>query len=123
MKKPGADIPGASFHVALGRRLKFLRERIEFTQKEIGERIGASPSAVDAYESGGRRVPVALLPAFARVLGVSLDVLLGYKPPPRLRATHVSPAQRRHVELLHKLTMRDRLAIMRITSALAEFDR
>lgn len=50
--------------VALGKMLKFLRERKGLTQTEFGELAGYGPDAISAMERGVRRVrPEVLLKA------------------------------------------------------------
>lgn len=110
---------GSPFYVALGRRIEQLRKRQQFELSEVAARIGVTPQALYAYETGDRRVPTALLPILARTLRVSVEVLLGLAPEVRQRLSPVSPAQRRHVDELRKLPKRDRLAVMRITEALS----
>lgn len=114
---------GSPFYLALGKRLEALRKRQHFQLSELAQRIGVTPQALYAYEIGERRVPTALLPVLSRTLRVPVETLLGLAPEPRERLKPVSPAQRRHVDELRKLDKRDRLAIMRITEALAQFDR
>ena len=67
-------------------------------------------------------MPAALLPVFSKTLRVPVETLLGLTPEPKERLNPVSPAQRRHIGELRKLGKRDRLAVMRITAALAQFD-
>lgn len=55
--------------------LKFRKER-GFTQRELGERIGVSSSAVSQWESGGTP-DISLLPTLSDVLGVTVDALFG----------------------------------------------
>ena len=114
---------GSPFYVALGRRIEQLRKRQQFQLSEVAARIGVTPQALYAYEIGERRVPTALLPVLSRTLGVTVETLLGLTPEPRARPNPVSPAQRRHVDELRKLDKRDRLAVMRITEALALLDQ
>lgn len=114
---------GSPFYVMLGKRLEALRKHQQFQLGELASRIGVTPQALYAYETGDRRVPTALLPVLSRTLRVPLETLLGLAPEPRERLKPVSPAQRRHVDELRKLDKRDRLAIMRITEALARSDR
>lgn len=65
---------GSPFNVALGKRLTVLRKRLEFTPKELADRIGVTQQALYGYEVGDRRVPTALLPALSQTLHVPLDV-------------------------------------------------
>lgn len=55
--------------------LKFRKEK-GFTQRELGEAIGVSSSAVSQWESGGTP-DISLLPALSDILGVTVDALFG----------------------------------------------
>ncbi|MDE7385365.1 MAG: helix-turn-helix domain-containing protein [Anaeroplasmataceae bacterium] len=55
--------------------LKFRKEK-GLTQKELGEAIGVSSSAVSQWESGGTP-DISLLPALSDVFGVTVDALFG----------------------------------------------
>lgn len=51
------------------------------TQEELGERLGVSNQAVSKWENAVSLPDITLLPALARALGISLDVLLGEAEP------------------------------------------
>lgn len=55
--------------------LKFRKEK-GLTQRELGEAIGVSSSAVSQWESGGTP-DISLLPALSDILGVTIDALFG----------------------------------------------
>lgn len=55
--------------------LKFRKER-GLTQRELGDAIGVSSSAVSQWESGGTP-DISLLPALSDILGVTVDSLFG----------------------------------------------
>lgn len=55
--------------------LRFRKEK-GLTQRELGEKIGVSSSAVSQWESGGTP-DISLLPALSDVLGVTVDALFG----------------------------------------------
>ncbi|MDE7327824.1 MAG: helix-turn-helix domain-containing protein, partial [Lachnospiraceae bacterium] len=55
--------------------LKFRKEK-GLTQKELGEAIGVSSSAVSQWENGGMP-DISLLPALSDILGVTVDALFG----------------------------------------------
>lgn len=121
--KRGAWVRNRPFYMALGKRITELRKERELSQREVAESVGVSQQALFGYEIADRRVPTCLLPALARTFRVSVESLLGVAPLPPVRQARVSPAQQRHVEQLHRLDNRDRLAIMRITEALGKFEQ
>ena len=70
------------FFIALGGRIARLRKEQDITQAQLAELVGATQQTLNSYETGRRRVPVSLLPAIAKRLGVSVEDLLddGNKP-------------------------------------------
>ena len=60
----------------VGEQIQKFRKDIGFTQRELGEAIGVSSSAVSQWESGGTP-DVSLLPAIADKLHVTIDALFG----------------------------------------------
>ena len=60
----------------IGEQIQKFRKENRLTQKELGEAIGVSSSAVSQWESGGTP-DVSLLPAIADRLGVTVDALFG----------------------------------------------
>ena len=66
-----------AFFKRLGARVAELRKARDITQVRLAEQLGLSQQRINAYETGYRRFPVSTLPPLARVLGVSLDELVG----------------------------------------------
>lgn len=66
---------------AIGERLKAFRLRRGKTQAEIATTLGVEQSLVSDYERGEVRIHGALVAAFAKVLGVASDEILGLKEP------------------------------------------
>ena len=60
----------------VGEQIQKFRKEMGFTQRELGEALGVSSSAVSQWESGGTP-DVALLPAIADKLKVTIDALFG----------------------------------------------
>lgn len=63
----------------LGQRLKTLREAKRLTQRELGDMVGVSDSAVGQWENDRREPSVIILVKLAQIFGVSVDYLLGRK--------------------------------------------
>ena len=64
----------------LGVRIAALRRREGWSQAELAEKLGISPSAVGMYEQGRREPSAQLLVALARAFQVSTDYLLTGQP-------------------------------------------
>ncbi len=65
------------FMTALGRRMAELRKACGLTQTQMAQALEVSQQAVQSWEAGRRRIQISVLPAVARLLSVSLEVLLG----------------------------------------------
>lgn len=64
----------------LGIRIAALRRREGWSQAELAEKLGISPSAVGMYEQGRREPSAQLLVALAKTFQVSTDYLLTGQP-------------------------------------------
>lgn len=60
-------------------RLKGLREKHGFTQREVAGRLKISPSVVSGYESGEKSPSLEVLVAISDIYGCTTDYLLGKK--------------------------------------------
>lgn len=63
-------------YAIVGEQIQKFRKEKGLTQRELGERIGVSSSAVSQWESGGTP-DISLLPGLSDVLGVTVDALFG----------------------------------------------
>lgn len=64
----------------VGARLAELRKRAGYTQQELAEAVKTTQRMISYYETQAEPPPSTLLPELARVLGVSVDQLLGLEP-------------------------------------------
>lgn len=63
--------------MAIGEKLKELREEKNLSQREVAKALGISQPAYYYFESGDRVPSLAMTKAMARVFGVTLDELAG----------------------------------------------
>lgn len=61
----------------LPQKLKALRVQYGFSQKQVAEKIGVSPSIVSGYETGERTPSTETLLSLSYLYNVSTDYLLG----------------------------------------------
>lgn len=61
----------------LGKRLKFLREKYNYSQKRVADSIGISNVQLSRYESGDRNPDPELIAKFADFYEVTTDFLHG----------------------------------------------
>jgi len=66
-----------AFCRALGKRISGFRKEHGLTQQQLADVLKLKQYAIANYETGRYRVPVALLPELAKVLGVTVEALLG----------------------------------------------
>ncbi|MDL2214158.1 helix-turn-helix domain-containing protein [Clostridia bacterium OttesenSCG-928-O13] len=68
-------------------RLRDCRDDADYTQAQLGARLGIDQRVYSNYETGKRMIPVDVLIELARLYGTSLDYLVGltneHKPYPR----------------------------------------
>jgi len=62
----------------LPRRLKRLREKEGFLQKDVAKELGVRSNILSGYENGTRSPDPEMLVRLARLYNVSTDYLLGY---------------------------------------------
>lgn len=75
-----------------GGRLARLRQAAGYSQRDFAAEVGISQRMVLYYEKECKRIPVHLLPIFAKALGESADELLGLEKSKRngkVRDTHL----------------------------------
>ena len=60
-----------------GKRIAELRKACDMSQKELGEKLGLSASAIGMYEQGRRDPSNAILIGMEKLFGVTVDYLLG----------------------------------------------
>jgi transcriptional regulator with XRE-family HTH domain len=106
MRRPKEDRSGMSpeektFFEELGKRIATLRQGRGLTQVQLAEILDVSQQHLLSFEKGRRRVPASALPALAKTLGVSVEVLLGAEAPPTKRGP--TPKLQKQLEQLSQL--------------------
>ena len=80
----------------LSTRLKELREKYGYSQKEVANNLNISPSIVSGYETGERTPSAEKLLSLSRLYHCSTDYLLGRtseEPPVLLEVDELEPHQ------------------------------
>lgn len=90
-----------AFFIELGTRIHALRKAQRITQVQLAEQLNVSQQTVTAYESGKRRVPISHLPRLARLLGTSVEALIGEQAPTGKRGP--APRIQQQLEQLSRL--------------------
>ena len=82
----------------LGKRIGILRRQKELKQDELAAVLGVSPQAVSKWENDQTCPDITLLPKLAKLLGVSVDILLsGEEASPAPVVQLLSREQRRDI--------------------------
>lgn len=63
-------------YVEIARRLKGLREAMDFSTEEMAEKLDLEPDKISLYESGSMEIPVSYLFEVAKLCNVDLTVLV-----------------------------------------------
>jgi transcriptional regulator with XRE-family HTH domain len=96
----------------IARHLQEIRKRRGFTQTEIAERLGLNQPLVSQYERGDIRLHASLVAAFAKVLKVTADELLGLQ---ESKDNGILSDRRllRRLQKMETLSRRDKQALLR----------
>ena len=105
-----------AFFKALGVRIAELRKDSGITQVQLAKTMGVSQQTVASWEVGRRGVPVSVLPALARTLGVSVETLIGEKTQPAKRGP--TPKLQQQVERLGRLPKAKQRVVMEMLEGL-----
>lgn len=103
------------FFKELGGRIAQLRKEQNLTQQQLADELGVNQQVIASYEIGRRRVPVSTLPALARLLGVSIEALIGEEEKPAKRGP--APKLQRHLERINALPKPKQRAVMEVLEA------
>lgn len=66
-----------TFYQQLGRQIAQRRKALGLTQTDLAEELGIAQQTMAHYEGGTARIAVAMLPTVSRVLGLSVEELIG----------------------------------------------
>ena len=83
--------------MTIGKRIAQLRKEKGLTQEELAVRMGVSPQAVSKWENDQTCPDISALPALSKLLGVTVDELLGCEPQlPAVRC--LPPGERKDIK-------------------------
>ncbi len=66
---------------AVGKRIKYYRERLGLEQKAVAREVGITPNAVSNWESGRTRPDFSIVPQLCDLLGITLYEMYGIDNP------------------------------------------
>lgn len=106
------------FFIALGERIARLRKQHGITQTQLAERLNVSQQTIQAYESGKRRIQVAMLPELARLLATSLQELFGQAQETTPRKRGPAPKWQQQLEAIDQLPKSQQKVVVQMLDAL-----
>jgi transcriptional regulator with XRE-family HTH domain len=110
------------FFRELGVRVAQLRKEQSLTQESLAELLGVSQQSVAAYEVGRLRVAVSMLPRLAKILGVSVEALIGEQDTPAKRGP--APKLQQQIERIGRLPRtQQRFVMQMLETVLAQATR
>jgi transcriptional regulator with XRE-family HTH domain len=105
-----------------GARLAELRKTAGYTQVEFAAELGITQRMVAYYEAPNANAPAHLLPRIGEVLGVGVDVLLGTRPPKRMKLVATNRLERRLLEI-EKLDVKAKRQITQLLDTFIEHEK
>lgn len=84
-----------------GLLLRELRERANFTQKQLGNKIGVSEGMISRYENNMSEPPFETVRDFAAIFNVSMDYLAGMEKQRSIPTTGLTEEQ---IDIMHELS-------------------
>lgn len=94
------QIPEAVLAAFRAEFCRWVKERHKNNQSAAGRAIGMSQSQVSALMSGERRPGLETLIKLRKVMGISIDAMLGFEKPPEMPVPVPDPELRREVAQL-----------------------
>jgi transcriptional regulator with XRE-family HTH domain len=102
-----------------GARLAAFRKQAGISQTAFAKEVGTSQRMMAYYESPAAFAPAHLLPTMARVLGVSVEALLGTETAKR-KTKAVDARMQRRLQQIANLPPEERRQIMQLVDAFIE---
>lgn len=106
-----------------GERLEQLRKTRGMTQVELAKAISVTQAIISKYENAVADPAASVVAALARALGVSTDVLLGFKPVKPATDDPKARALWRRFQMMRTLPQRDQRAVIRLLNSLVRSKR
>src|SRR5690349_548140 len=101
-----------AFFKALGQRLAALRKEAGLSQQAVADQLGIAQQTLAHYEVGTARMPVSIVPAFAKLYGVDANELLGLQSSAGKRGR--TPLLQKQIERLHQLPKTQQKIVMQM---------
>jgi transcriptional regulator with XRE-family HTH domain len=100
------------FYRALGQRLAEARKAAGLTQTQLAEQLDIAQQTLAHYELGRLRIAVALLPPVVKILGITVEELMGEQVPPAKRGP--APKLQQQIERIQQLPRTQQRFVMQM---------
>ena len=104
-----------------GQHMAELRKAAGYTQVELAKELGISQRMISHYEGRAEHPPTAVLPALAKVFGVTTDELLGVTPVKKAR--NANTRLERRLQQIQRLDPKPRKQIMQLIDTFIEAEQ
>lgn len=101
-----------AFFKALGQRLAALRKEQGLSQQAVADQLGIAQQTLAHYEVGTARMPVSIVPTFAKLYGVDANELLGLQNGAGKRGP--TPLLQKQIERLTQLPKTQQKVVMQM---------
>src|SRR5580658_1867520 len=105
------------FFAELGARVARLRKELGLTQQQLADALDTTQQQVASHECARLRIPASMLPRLARVLGVTLETLIGDEQRPAAKRGP-APKLQQQLERLSALPKPKQRAVMEVLEAM-----
>jgi transcriptional regulator with XRE-family HTH domain len=105
------------FFRELGARVAQLRKEQGLTQTQLAELLHTTQQQIASYEGARLRIPVSLLPRLARVLGTTVETLIG-ESQAQAAKRGPTPKLQQQLERLSALPKPKQRAVMEVLEAM-----
>jgi len=107
----------------IAKNLKKVRESRAISQRQFAKQLSVSPTLMNYYERGERRIPSDLLGDMAEFLECSVDALMGLTKAPRKYEPEMPPEVKtlwKKFQLVIKLPEHDQRAVIRLINSVSK---
>jgi transcriptional regulator with XRE-family HTH domain len=106
------------FYRALGQRLAEARKAADLTQTQLAEQLGIAQQTLAHYEMGRLRIAVALLPPVVKILGITVEELMGEQVPTAKRGP--APKLQQQIERIQQQPRTQQRFVMQMLDTLLQ---
>ena len=107
----------------ISKRLKKVRESRAISQRQLARQLSVSPTLMNHYERGDRRIPSDVLAEIAEILECSVDALMGLTKAPRKYEPEMPTEVKalwKKFQLVLKLPEHDQRAVIRLINSVSK---